>query len=193
MIRKISLTNLQRKWLLLLPLLLVIALTASACATGVSEDRVAALESQIGKVSEPTKERHFYVTGVEWKGTTSADSLDPPTVDPSTLSDGYGFNPTGFDSGNPRNWRVATYVWTPASMIAYEGDKISLTIFIVNGNKHTTWIEAPDGSEAVSEIEMNRGREYKLSFTAGKPGTYILHCDEHDPTMTGYIQVLPRA
>jgi plastocyanin len=173
----------------------------------VSEERVAGVEqdlsalksqlqgldTKVGTVSEPVKERHFYVTGVEWKGTTSADSLDPPSVDPSTLSDGYGFNPTGFDSGNPRNWRVATYVWTPASMIAYEGDKISLTIFIVNGNKHTTWVEGPDGSEAVSEIEMNRGREYKFSFTADKPGTYILHCDEHDPTMTGYIQVLPRA
>lgn len=189
---KISFGNLRRKWLLFIPVSLVMVIAFSACAAGVSEERVAGIEQNLGKISDPVQERHFYVTGVEWKGTTSADSLDPPSIDPSTLSDGYGFNPTGFDSGNPRNWRVATYVWTPASMIAYEGDRITLTIFIVNGNEHTTWIEDPDGDEAVEETEMNRGREYQISFTAGKPGVYVLHCDEHDPTMTGYIQVLPR-
>ncbi len=182
----------RRQGLLLLPLLLVIALTVSACATGVSEDRVAALEGKIGKVADPVKERHFYVTGVEWKGTTSADSLDPPSLDPSTLSDGYGFNPTGFDSGNPRNWRVSTYVWTPASMIAYQGDKVSLTLFIVNGNDHETWIESPSGNPAVQETDMHRGREYKISFTASEVGTYKLICNEHGESMTGYIQVLPR-
>ena len=76
--------------------------------------------------------KHFYVTGVEWKGTTSSDKLAPPSLDPATLSDGYGFNPVGFDSGNPKNWRVASYVWTPGSMIAYEGDRIDLTFFIIN-------------------------------------------------------------
>lgn len=171
--------NLGRKWLLLLPLSLAMVVALSACSAG-------------GKLSEPTKSRHFYVTGVEWKGTTSATKLAPPSLDPSTLSDGYGFNQKGFDSGNPDNWRVATYVWTPASMVAFEGDTVSLTFFIVNGNKHTTWIEAPDGSEATKETLMERGREYTISFVASKPGTYILHCDEHDPSMTAYIQVLPR-
>lgn len=192
--------------LLLISLGLAAVFAFSACASGVAEERVVdiegsvtALQSQVqtlasnaGKVAETTATRHYYVTGVEWKGTTSADSLTPPPVDPKTLSDGYGFNPTGFDSGNPQNWRVATYVWTPASMIAYEGDKVTLTIFIVNGNKHTTWVESPDGSDATGETEMQRGREYTISFTAGKPGVYILHCDDHDPTMTAYIQVLPR-
>jgi plastocyanin len=166
----------------------------------VSEERVAALEGDVqslnasdGKVAEPTTTRHFYITGVEWKGTTSADKLSPPTIDPKDLSDGYGFNDVGFDEANPLNWRVATYVWSPASMIAFEGDRIDLTIFILNGNEHTTWIEGADGTEVVSDIEMNRGREYKISFIAGEPGTYILHCDDHDPTMTAYIQVLPRA
>ncbi len=189
MIKKINLTNLRRKWVLLLPLLLLIVLTASACAAGVSEERVAALESKIGKVSDSVKVRNYYVTGVEWKGYTSG--ILPPTVNPKDLSDGYGFYPLGVD-GNPERWGVGAYVWTPASMIAYEGDKINLTIFILNGDKHTTWIEDPDGGEATQDAEMNRGREYKVSFTAGKPGTYVLHCDEHDPTMTAYIQVLPR-
>lgn len=136
--------------------------------------------------------KHFYVTGVEWKGTTSSDKLAPPSLDPATLSDGYGFNPEGFDSGNPLNWRVASYVWTPGSMIAYEGDRVDLTFFILNGNEHTTWIEGPDGAEVAQEIEMNRGREYEMSFTATKAGTYRLICNNHEPSMTAYIQVLPR-
>ncbi|MEE9201856.1 MAG: hypothetical protein V3U31_01515 [Dehalococcoidia bacterium] len=133
------------------------------------------------------------MTGVEWKGTTSADKLDPPSLDPSTLSDGYGFNPTGFDSGNPRNWRVATYVWTPGSMTVYQGDKVSMTFFIINGNKHSTWVESPGGAEVMTETEMNRGREYNLSFTASEAGVYRLICNEHEPTMTAYILAIPRS
>ncbi len=196
----------RRKRLLLVPLCLALVLAFGACSGGVAEDRVvgiegnvAALQSQVqtlaanaGKVAETSTTRHYFVTAVEWKGTTSADSLDPPTLDPKTLSDGYGFNPTGFDSGNPRNWRVASYVWSPASMIAYQGDKVDLTIFVLNGNEHETYVETPSGDAAVQETEMNRGREYKFSFTASEVGTYQLVCNTHEPTMTGYIQVLPR-
>ncbi len=146
--------------------------------------------SSVSVSSSGTK--HFYVTGVEWKGTTSSDNLDPPSIDPSTLSDGYGFNPEGFDSGNSKNWRVASYVWTPGSMVAYEGDKIDLTFFIINGNDHSTWVEGPDGDEVAPEVEMHRGREYSMSFTASKAGTYRLICNEHEPSMTAYIQVLPK-
>lgn len=196
----------RRKRLLLLPLCLAVVFAFSACAGGVTEEQVAsiegnvaALQSQVqtlaanaGKIADSVTTRHYFVTGVEWKGTTSADSLDPPSLDPKNLSDGYGFNPVGFDSGNPRNWRVASYVWSPASMIAYQGDTVSLTIFILNGNVHETWVADPDGDPVVQDIEMNRGREYKISFTASKVGTYELICNEHEPTMTGYIQVLPR-
>ncbi len=183
--------TLRRRGLLLLPLLLVIALTASACATGVSEERVAALESQIGKVSEPTKERHFYITAAEIKGYTSG--IGPPLVNPKDLSDGYGFYPAGtVDPERPKRWGVGAYFWMPASMIAYQGDTVSLTLFIVNGNDHETWIEDPSGNPAVQETDMHRGREYKMSFTASRAGTYKLICNEHGESMTGYIQVLPR-
>ncbi len=215
MMRKIRLGNLRPKWLLLFTLILAAAVVLGACSSGVSESRVDDLETDIdgvkqdvsdvksqlqtlapkvGKVAESTTERHFYVTGVEWKGSTSINDLAPPSLDPATLSDGYGYKGPGvYDASNPDKWQVATYVWSPASMVAYEGDKVTLTIFILNGNTHSTWVEDPNGGEATSEVEMNRGREYEVSFTAGEPGVYVLHCDEHDPTMTGYILVLPRA
>ncbi len=173
----------------------VLLLVAAACGTDIEplEDRVASVEGRAGKIAAPAGEKHFFVTGVEWKGTTSATKLNPPSVSPEDLSDGYGFNPVGFDSSNPDNWRVASYVWTPGSMIAYQGDRVKMTFFIINGNKHSTWVEAPDGAEVVQEVEMNRGREYELSFVASQAGVYRLICNEHEPSMTAYIQVLPRA
>ncbi len=197
--RKGRFATLRRRWLILLPLLLVVALAASACAAGVSEERVADLEAKVqsltasaGKVAEPTRTRHFYVTAAEIKGYTSG--IDPPTVNPKDLSDGYGFYPAGtVDPARPQRWGVAAYFWMPGSMIAYQGDKVSLTIIILNGDNHETWIEDPSGNPAVQETDMNRGREYKLSFTATKAGTYKLICNEHGESMTAYIQVLPRS
>ncbi len=189
--RKNIFGNLRRKGLLLIALSLVIAVTASACATGVSEERVAGIENQIGKVSEPTTERHFYITVAEIKGYTSG--IEAPSVNPKDLSDGYGFYPAGtVDPERPDRWGVGAYFFMPASMIAFQGDKVSLTTIVLNGDEHTIWIEGPDGNEASGEELWNRGREYKTSFIASKAGTYILHCDNHEPTMTAYIQVLPR-
>lgn len=156
------------------------------------QGQVADVEGKAGHIAVAAGVKEFQITGVEWKGTTNTDDLAPPGVDPADLSDGYGFNPPGFDSSNPKNWRVATYTFVPGSMIAYEGDRIDLNFFIINGNKHETWVEAPDGSEVVAEWEMNRGREYQKSFTASQPGIYQIICNTHEPTMTASILVVPR-
>ncbi|MFQ5860217.1 MAG: hypothetical protein ACE5IG_01545 [Dehalococcoidia bacterium] len=135
--------------------------------------------------------KQFHLNVIEIKGTTNTDDLAPPTVDPETLSDGYGFKAPGFDPANPKNWRVESYMWTPAAMTVFEGDTVELTTFVLNGNKHEVWAEAPDGEEVVQEFEMNRGREYNISFTASQAGVYRLICNTHEPTMTAYILALP--
>jgi plastocyanin len=76
-------------------------------------------------------------------------------------------------------------------MTVPEGDTVDLTMFVLNGNVHDVWVEAPNGAEAVTEFTMNRGREYNKSFTASQAGTYRLICNTHEPTMTAYITVLP--
>jgi plastocyanin len=138
-------------------------------------------------------ERVYYVTGLEYKGSTVTKDLAAPDADPAKLSDGYRYKKPGdADKADATKWEVSTYRWEPGEMLAFVGDKVTLVSFIVNGDKHTTWVEGPDGKEVIKQVTMNRGREYKVSFTADKPGLYKLKCDEHDPTMTAFIWALPR-
>ena len=155
-----------------------------------SQAKLTSLQNGIGKIASPATGKHFYLTAFEVKGAT--DGIVPPSVNPEDLSDGYGFKPPGeYDSSNPNKWQVASYMWTPGAMTVLQGDTVELTTFVLNGDKHEVWVEAPDGSEVVQEFEMNRGREYEFSFTASQAGVYRLVCNTHEPTMTAYITVLP--
>ena len=77
--------------------------------------------------------------------------------------------------------------------MAYEGDTVDLTTFIVNGDHHAVRLVAPDGIQVDDNIKMNRGREYKLSFKASQHGVYTIVCDTHGPTMTANILVRPKS
>jgi plastocyanin len=82
-------------------------------------------------------------------------------------------------------------MFSPAAMTVTQGDEVTLRTFVVNGDEHTVWVEAPDGSRVVENDVMNRGREYQITFTADQAGYYILHCNEHAPTMSANILALP--
>ena len=132
----------------------------------------------------------FYVSEIEVKGAT--DGIPAPKIDPATLSKGYRYKPPGkYDSKNPKKWQVSTYMFNPAAMTVYQGDKVTLRMFVVNGDKHINWVEAPDGSHASKEEISNRGREYLVTFTAKQAGYYVLRCDEHEPTMRSIIFSVP--
>jgi len=143
-----------------------------------------------GAIEMPASEVTFDVSVIEIKGAT--DGIDAPSVNPVDLSDGYRFSPPGeYDSENAAKWQVSTYLFSPAAMTVIQGDKVTLRTFVINGDDHNVWIEAPDGSTAGSEVLMNRGREYNFTFTASQSGYYTLHCDDHEPTMSATILVLP--
>ncbi len=183
-----------------LALLLAMASAAvllAACSSdgdvGPVEDRVSAVESDLAALLPPPTEHFIEVTAFEVKGATSASDLAPPDVDPSTLSDGFGYKAPGeYDPDNPDQWQVASYMWTPGQMVAYQGDTMNLHFFVLNGNEHQVWIEGPDGETVVDETEMNRGREYNMSVSLASAGVYRLICNNHEPTMTAEIVVLPR-
>jgi plastocyanin len=173
----------------------LLVLAACTSVGGASEDDLAALQDQVdaldGAPSIAPVERLIEVTGLEIKGTTNTEDLAVPEIDPETLSAGFGYDAPGFDEDNPTNWRVASYIWGPGNMTAFQGDSIDLHTFILNGNSHNVWVEAPDGSKVVEDIEMNRGRDYNLKFEATQAGVYKLVCSTHAPTMTADIVVLP--
>ncbi len=185
---------------LLAPLMLMIAgvallAIAAGCTSGASEEDLDALRAEVqaldGAASIDPADRLIEVTGFEIKGTTNTEDLAVPEVDPSTLSAGYGYKAPGFDEDNPTNWRVETYIWGPGNMTAFQGDKIDLHTFILNGNSHMVRVEGPDGSTVVEDVEMNRGRTYNLKFDATQAAVYKLICLTHEPTMTADIVVLP--
>lgn len=158
------------------------------------QGKVTSVEGKAGKLVAPAGKIEFTVTGVEWKGSTVTKDLAVPPVDPRTLSDGYRYKAPGdADKADATKWEVSTYVWQPGAMTVLQGDEVALRIFIVNGDKHPTWVEGPDGKEVAKEQELNRGREYLVKFTASQAGAYKLVCNNHDPTMRAVVTVLPRA
>jgi plastocyanin len=145
-----------------------------------------------GQTDTPTTHTIF-VTGMEVKGSTSADKLAPPLVDPKDLSKGYGFKAPGeADKADPKKWEVSSYVFTPGFVTVGQGDTVKLTTFMVNGDEHEVWVAAPDGKRVVAATKWNRGREYTVQFVAEKAGAYQLVCSEHAPSMIATFLVLPR-
>lgn len=151
-------------------LLVLVAIVLGACA----EDG-----------AEPA-EVTFDVEAIEVKGAT--DGIEAPPVDPTTLSDGYGYKPPGvYDPDNPAKFQVATYMFSPGAMSVVQGDEVTLRFFGVNGDNHDITVFAPDGSAVTETVLLQRGRELTVDFTAGESGHYKIICSIHGPTMTADI------
>jgi plastocyanin len=156
------------QWKSIIVLVAVAALAVAACNSADAADP-----------SDVT----FDVELVEIKGAT--DGIPPPDVDPTTLSKGYGYKAPGdYDAENPEKFQVATYMFAPGAMGVVTGDDVTLRMFGVNGDEHTIFVQAPDGSTVVEPFIVNRGREHTVSFTADQAGHYKLICTTHGPTMT---------
>lgn len=135
----------------------------------------------------------IFMTALEIKGGTSTEKLAPPTVNPKDLSKGYEFKAPGeADKVDPKRWEVSSYRFDPSFVTVRQGDTLKVTVFVVNGDEHETWITDPDGREIVPKRVWNRGREYQVSFVADKVGSYQLTCSSHAPTMAATFLVLPR-
>jgi plastocyanin len=133
------------------------------------------------------------MTAAEIKGGTTADKLEPPPINPADLSKGYGYHPPGeADKKTPQRWEVSSYLFAPGFATVRQGDTVTLNVFVVNGDEHEVRVLAPDGKVVAPKATLQRGREYRLTFTAAQPGLYQLACSTHAPTMTAIIHVLPR-
>lgn len=175
----------MKRYRLIVPAALAVLVTAFtiACSSG---------DNYADSIPAATT-RTIQITAFEIKGSTHAADLAPPRVDPSGLSDGYGFKDVGVYEADSDKWQVASYMWSPGEVTAFQGDTLNLNFFVLNGNKHEVWIEGPDGATVLEEMEMNRGREYQITLKVTQPGVYRLICETHEPTMTAEIVVLPRS
>lgn len=163
-------------------LAVLLATLSVACGSG---------DKYVDSIPAP-ETRDIQITAFEIKGSTNASALAPPDVDPATLSLGYGFKDVGVYEADSDKWQVASYMWSPGEITAFQGDTLNLNFFVLNGNEHETLIQGPDGEVVVAPFMMNRGREYKISLSVASPGVYRLICTTHAPTMTADIVVLPR-
>jgi len=169
----------MKKTALIISLFLLAGLAMTACG------------ADTGAVALEPNEVVFDVNIIEIKGAT--DGIEAPSVDPATLSTGYKFTPPGeYDAENEAKWQVSSYMYSPAAFVVGQGDAVTLRTFVLNGDNHVTWLEAPDGSRvAGTDVTMNRGRQYEVSFTADQSGYYTWKCADHSPTMSAQILVLP--
>ena len=136
---------------------------------------------------EPAKDRVIWMEAVEYKGSTETAKLAPPqnlATDLASLGPAYGFKWLEPD----KKWEVAAYAFTPSTVVVNQGDKVTLRIFGVNGDKHTLYVE----NYAQNIVELNRGRSIDITFTADKPGLFQYVCSNHEPAMRGWLIVNPR-
>jgi len=135
----------------------------------------------------------IFMTVAQVKGSTTTDKLDPPPIDPADLSKGYGYRGPADPQGKPpQRWEVSSYLFLPGYATVRQGDTVTLNVFVVHGDEHEIRLVAPDGRPVAGKTRMQRGREYRLSFTATQTGPYHLVCSTHTPTMTATLFVLPR-
>ncbi len=116
------------------------------------------------------------------------------------------FHPVGFDPARPTRWDVESYIYAPAMLAAFEGDRVTLKIFVVNGDKHDTTVVDPAGRpqsvrvniegettpDDVTAFDTPRGRQTNVSINLARPGTYEVRCVTRTPSMALYLLALPR-
>ena len=143
-----------------------------------------------GAATVPSGERVFYLNAIEIKGGT--DGISAPSTNPETLGKTFAYWPPGtVDSSKPNKWQVSSYQFNPSALTVFQGDRVKLVLFVVNGDVHKDRIEGPDGNIVVAEKEHNRGRQYEITFTASEAGIYQLICEEHKEAMRTLITVVP--
>jgi len=131
----------------------------------------------------PPATRTFTMAAVEPKGGTTVDK-EPFPHHPLPEGKGYVLKEPDPKTGR---WEVSTYRWEPSQIVVYQGDTVVLEILGVNGDVHPARIE-----EYVPGFVVRRGQVTRLTFTADKAGFFKIECTTHQPTMVGYLVVLPR-
>lgn len=126
--------------------------------------------------------RTIYMAAVEPKGGTGVSSEAFPTA---ALPGGGGYILKAPDATG--RWEVSTYQWQPGFVVAREGEQVTLEIIGINGAEHVSSLPP-----FVQSFTVKRGQITRVTFTASRAGLFPIVCVSHQPSMTGYLVVLPR-
>lgn len=118
------------------------------------------------------EERTFLVVTGEWSW--KAKPGEAPVVDR--------------DRGSVKE--IERYVFDPGFLVVNKGDRVTLKIHGLKGDKHIAEIPA----FGVKETQILRGEEKTISFVADKTGVFEIKCTNHidakkEGAMVGYLYV----
>ncbi len=94
------------------------------------------------------------------------------------------------DRGQPDVKKMDRYTFDPGFLVVDKGDRVTLKIHDLKGDKHI--IEIP--AFGVKETQILRGEEKTISFVADKAGVFEIKCTNHidakkEGPMVGYLYV----
>lgn len=138
--------------------------------------------SLLPRVASAQATRTIYMAAVEPKGGTSATSEPFPTA---ALPPGGSYILKAPDANG--RWEVSTYQWQPSFIVAREGEQVTLEIIGINGAEHVASLPP-----FVNSFTVRRGQLTRVSFNASRAGMFPILCVTHQPSMTGYLVVLPK-
>lgn len=97
------------------------------------------------------------------------------------------------DRGRPNINKMERYVFDPGFFVVDKGDRVTLKIHDLKGDKHI--IEVP--AFGVKETQIVRGEEKTITFVANKAGVFEIKCTNHvnlekEGPMVGYLYVMDK-
>ncbi len=129
-----------------------------------------------------TAGRVIYMAAVEMKGGTQKEKEPYPEA---PLPAGPGYIKTPPNAAG--RWEVSTYQWSPGTIVARQGETVTLEVVGVNGDVHPSTIPG-----LVDSFTVKRGEVTRVTLTANKPGLYPNICTKHLPSMQGTLVILPK-
>jgi plastocyanin len=145
-----------------------------------------------GMAAKQRPTRDIFLTAVEWKGSASvAKEAYPGVRSLPCAGDGCGYESfaPGTDemAGDASKWAIETYRFDSATVVAYEGERVTLNIFGVNAKYHDIVIPA-----FKKQFRVNRGVLSKVTLNVDKAGIYKITCITHPPAHQADLVVLPK-
>lgn len=139
--------------------------------------------SLLPRTSAAQATRTVYMAAVEPKGGTGVSQ--EPFPDAARLPAGGGYILKAPDTTG--RWEVSTYQWQPSFVVVNQGEQVTLEIIGINGAEHVSSL--PPYAE---KFTVKRGQLTRVTFTVSRAGIFPILCVNHQPSMTGYLVVLPK-